>query len=270
MTLSNFPTTISHLPNNVTEVLQNLLYGIQEAIGENLVGIYLRGSLALGDFDPKTSDIDFLVVINDTITEEKFANLSVFHSQLASFPNQYALDLEGAYIDLDALKRYRAGEIHPTIYRGGGLQWGEHRINWVLERWTVREHGITLIGPDPKKLIEPISVEELYSAVLVRLRDWVDYANQLDDPTWRLPLSHKAYVVETMCRVMFTLDCGDICSKPHAILWALETFPEPWRSLVERSQSWRIDNVTSPDVNIISEVMRFVHWVASKAGLSKQ
>lgn len=265
MTLSNFPTTISHLPNDVTEILQTLLYGIQEAIEEDLVGVYLRGSLALGDFDPNTSDIDFLVVISIPITEEKFAVLSAFHSRLANSPNPYSADLEGAYINLDSLKRFRAGDFHPTIYRGEDLQWSKHHMNWVLERWTVRYHGITLNGPDPQKLIEPISVEELHSAVSIRLSDWVEWANQIDDPEWRFPLSHKAYVVETMCRIMFTLDCGDICSKPHAVVWALERFPEPWRTLVERSQLWRTDNITSPDVNIITEVMGFVHWVASKA-----
>jgi hypothetical protein len=62
MSLSNFPEMISLLPNPVTEMLQTLLLGIQEAIGDELVGVYLRGSLALGDFYSVTSDLDFLAV----------------------------------------------------------------------------------------------------------------------------------------------------------------------------------------------------------------
>lgn len=268
MSLSNFSEKISLLPNPVTEMLRSLLLAIQEAIGDELVGVYLRGSLALGDFDPVTSDLDFLAVTKLPVSDEKFAVLSVLHTQLAKIPNAYAQQLEGAYIDHNALKRFRAAERYPTIERGGFLRWSEHHTNWILERWIVREHGITLIGPDPKTLIEPISEEEIHSAVSIRLRDWVSFANQLDDPNWRSSLGHKAYVVETMCRIMFTLECGNICSKPNAVIWALETFPEPWRSLVERSQSWRTDNITSPDTNIISEVMRFVHWVASNARLA--
>jgi len=264
MSLSNFPEKINLLSNHVTEMLRTLLLGIQEAIGDDLVGVYLRGSLALGDFDPVTSDLDFLVVTKLPVSEETFAVLNAFHTRLAKMPNAYAEHLEGAYINCDALKRFRAREWHPTIERGEVLQRSEHHANWVLERWIVREHGITLIGPDPKTLIEPISVDELRAAVSVRLRDWADWANRLDDPDWRLPLSHKAYVVETMCRAMYTLVCGDVCSKPCAVAWALETFPEPWRSFVERSRSWRTDSI-SPDPNIISEVMRFVHWVVSKS-----
>ncbi|SDO78926.1 protein of unknown function [Paenibacillus sp. yr247] len=265
MSLSNFPEMKSLFPNPVTEMLRTLLLGIQEAIGDELVGVYLRGSLALGDFDPITSDLDFLAVTKLPVSEEKFAVLDALHTRLAKFSNVYAQQLEGAYIDHIALKRFRAGERYPTIERGDFLRSSEHHANWILERWTVREHGITLIGPDPKTLIEPISVDEIRLAVSVRLRDWADWANQLDDPAWRLPLSHKAYVVETMCRAMYTLMCGDVCSKQCAVAWALETFPEQWRSLVDQSRAWRTDT-TLPEPNIISEVMRFVHWVSSNAG----
>ncbi|MDR6550666.1 aminoglycoside adenylyltransferase domain-containing protein [Paenibacillus qinlingensis] len=263
MSLSNVSVKLSHLPNPVIDMLHTLLLNMQEAIGDELIGVYLRGSLALGDFDPVTSDLDFVAVTKFPVSDEKFAVLNELHTQLATIPNAYAQQLEGAYIEHNSLKRFRTGERHPTLEREGFLRWNEHHTNWILERWTLRERGITLIGPDPKTLIEPISKEDILSAVSMRMRDWVNFANQLDDPDWRSPLGHKAYVVETMCRIMYTLDCGVICSKPHAVSWALKTFPEPWRSLVERSRSWRTDNRTSPDSFIISEVMRFVHWVAS-------
>ncbi|KKI92953.1 hypothetical protein WQ54_07200 [Bacillus sp. SA1-12] len=267
MNLPYFRTASSCLHNNVIEILETLLDGIHELLKEDVIGVYLRGSLALGDFDPETSDIDYLAVMKNAMTDERFTLLKGFHSQLANLHNPYAKHLEGAYIDLNSLKRFQTGKYHPTIYRGEDLKWSEHHMNWIIERWTIREHGITLIGPDPKKLIDRISVEEIQSAVLERLRDWVNWANQSDDPEWHLPLSHKAYVVETMCRIMFTLSCGNICSKKHAVVWALEIFPEPWRSLVEKSMAWRTKHMTSPDADTISKVMSFVHWVAFKAGL---
>ena len=42
--------------------VEALLDGVKETLGEQMVGLYLYGSLASGDFDPQTSDIDFLVV----------------------------------------------------------------------------------------------------------------------------------------------------------------------------------------------------------------
>ncbi len=263
MRFSKFPAMMN-VPDQATQMLRTLLPGIQQALGDGLVGVYLRGSLALGDFAPDTSDLDFLAVTELPVSGEKFAVLKLFHTRLAQIPNKYAGHLEGAYMDRAALKRFRAGERHPTLERGEVLRLSEHRSNWVLERWIVREHGIPLFGPDPKTLIEPVSADELRAAVSVRLRDWADWANEPDDPAWRLPLSHKAYVVETMCRAVRTLACGDICSKPRAVRWALETFPEPWRSLVELSRAWRTDT-SLPDPAVIGKVRRFVHWAASQA-----
>lgn len=131
MSLSNFPSMAS-VPNEVTEMLRALQLGIQEAIGDELEGVYLRGSLALGDFDPVTSDLDYLAVTNLPVSEEKFAVLSAFHSRLAKTSNKYAEQLEGAYIDRAALKRYRSAELHPTIERGGLLQWSGHSAIWVI------------------------------------------------------------------------------------------------------------------------------------------
>ena len=141
------------------------------------------------------------------------------------------------------------------------MLWREHGLNWVLERWTVREHGITLLGPDPLTLIDPISSEELRAAVRKRLSDWVDYANDPDDPGWLGPRGGMAYAVETMCRALCSLATGELPSKQRAVEWALEMLPEPWRSAVARSQVWRTDNRVDPD--IVPEVRRFVLWAAS-------
>ncbi|MBB3112282.1 hypothetical protein FHS18_004368 [Paenibacillus phyllosphaerae] len=250
--------------SNVNEMLRVLLQGMQELLDDNLVGVYLRGSLALGDFDPATSDVDFLAATQIPVTDAALAALVDFHNRLAKFPNPYANELEGAYIDLEGLRRFQPGQPYPTLYRGEGLQVTRHQSNWVLERWTVREHGLTLLGPDPQQLIDPIPAERLRAAVSLRLRDWADWCSQVDDPAWQLPLSHKAYVIETMCRVLYTLANGEICSKPHAVAWALSTLPEPWRSLVERSQCWRTDTLTTPDDPLIAEVRRFLLWVTAQ------
>ncbi len=250
---------ISH---EAAAMVSDLVTGIQQALGENLVGLYLRGSLAMGDFDPATSDVDFLAVTERPISEQDHKALAVLHKRLAKLPNKYANDIEGAYIERDAIKRYQSGRQHLTISRGGALGWSVHGENWLLERWMVREQGAVLFGPDPSTFIDPISAEQIVAAVRNRLKDWVDWANDLDDPEWLLPRrSHKAYVVETMCRALYTLETGRITTKPHAVAWALETLPQPWRDLVERSQAWRTDSTI--DLSIVPEVRSFVLWVGT-------
>jgi predicted nucleotidyltransferase len=47
-------------------VLETYAQQLQEVLGNNFVGMYLQGSLAVGDFD-LSSDIDFIVVTKDDL-----------------------------------------------------------------------------------------------------------------------------------------------------------------------------------------------------------
>lgn len=250
------------LPLAAKEMLAALLSAIRQALGDNLVGVYLRGALAMGGFIPSTSDLDLLAVTEQPVDDAEFAALASLHARQAASPNPYARRLEIAYIDRAALQRFQRGMRHPTLGQGEVLARTEHRDNWILERWSVRERGVALLGPDPLTLIDPISPADLRAAVRSRLQDWADWADQPDDPDWLLPRSHKAYVVETMCRALYTLACGELSTKARAVAWATAALPEPWRSTVERSRAWRADNTVDPA--IVPEVMRFVRWVASE------
>jgi hypothetical protein len=250
------------LPQDVADLLDALLPGVQGALGGNFVGAYLRGSLALGDFIPATSDIDVLVVTARPVGDAEFDRLAELHAHLARSSQTYGNRHEIAYVDRAAWRRYQPGLRHPSLGQGEALAWSEHRDNWILERWTVRECGVTLLGPDPPTLIDPVAADELRAAVRSRLHDWADWADQPDDPDWLLPRAHKAYVVETMCRALATLANGQLWSKPRAVAWALAHLPEPWRSTVERSQAWRTDQTV--DLAAVQEAQRFVRWAASE------
>jgi len=249
---------ISFTPE-VDDILATLLPGIRAALGENLVGVYLRGSLATGDFID-TSDIDFLVATERTVSDAEFAALGELHARLAALPHQYADRLEGAYIDRAALRRFEPGRRHPTVYCESPLAWVEHEHHWILERWVLREHGVTLLGPDPRSLIDAISAEELRVAVRARLRDWARWAAEPDDPDWLPARSHQAYVVEAMCRALYTLAFGELASKKTAAAWALSALPEPWRSLVDAAVAARADSTPAPAT--APDILRFVEWAA--------
>jgi hypothetical protein len=248
------------LPQEVDDLLVELLSGARPALGENLLGLYLRGSLATGDFIPERSDVDVLAVTERPVDDGEFAALGVLHAHLVTLPNPYANRMEIAYIDRASLRQFKPGRRHPTLGQGETLVWSVHGDNWILERWVMREHGVTLFGPDPGTLIDRVSSDQLIAAVRTRLRDWADWANTPDDPDWSLPRAHKAYVVETMCRALYTLRSGKLSSKTYAVQWALETFREPWRATVERARAWRTD--LTVDLTIVPEVRRFVLWAA--------
>ena len=256
-------------PPEVSELLRELLAVVSRALGDNLLGFYLRGSLALGDFDPATSDADILVVTNQPVSEPEFAALAALHNRIPAGHNPNEYHYEISYIDRASLKRFAPGERrHPTTGTDWSFDWAEHRDNWVLERWTVRERGVALSGPDPKTLIDPISAEDLRAAVRAeleaRVRDWAGGATA---PEWLLPRYYQTFEVETICRALYTLVRGELPTRPRAVAWALETLPEPWRSLVERSQAWRADGTLDPST--VSEVMNLARWAASRSEAGK-
>lgn len=256
------------IPTNIPTLLDALLLGVQQTLGRNLVGLYLRGSLVMGDFDPMASDVDFFAVTEHLLTEAEFTDLTFMHDTLARLANPYAEHLEGAYIPRTSVRRFTLGERLPTLYRQERLRWSEHDYNWVLERWVVREHGLTLCGPAPTTLINPVSTNELREAVRLRMPEWLRWANQPDDPDWQLHLGQKAYVIQTMCRALCTLATGTLPSKPQAVAWALATLPEPWHSTVERSQTWH--GKQTFDTSLNPEIQRFIRMAVSQAegGLS--
>src|ERR1700682_1826489 len=59
-------------PQSVRTQINNLIATLQDTLLNNLVGVYLHGSLAMGCFNPQRSDIDLLVVThNDMAVETK-------------------------------------------------------------------------------------------------------------------------------------------------------------------------------------------------------
>jgi hypothetical protein len=248
------------LPQDIPQLLDTLLARLQHELGDQLIGLYLRGSLALGDFIPATSDVDVLAVLEHAVSPTLFARLTDLHADLAGSANPYATRMEMVYLDRGAVRHFTPGQQHPTLGQGGRLHWEEHRANWIFERWTVREHGVILFGPDPRTLIDPIGKDELRAAARGRLSDWAAWAAAPEDPEFLLPRAHQAYISETICRALATVASGELWSKPRSVAWALAQLPEPWRTTVRDAQAGRTDRTDDPAK--VDDIVQFVQWAA--------
>lgn len=207
---------------------------METILGNHFVGAYLFGSLTSGDFD-QDSDIDVLVVTNDELPGDLFSRLQAMHARIAAYDSWWATQLEVSYIPRQQLGRYdSARALHPHIDRGKGesLRMMQHDSDWVIQRYTLRERGITLAGPAPQTLIEPISPNDLRRAMLA-IMWWPTQI--LDDPAQIKKRGYQSYIVLTMCRVLYTLHYGTVASKPVAAQWAQETLDERWKPLIERA-----------------------------------
>ena len=70
-------------------ILDNITKEFRCILRDNLTGIYVHGSIAFGCFNFKKSDIDFIVVVKDKISQtEKMALMKVIYDMQESFPEK--------------------------------------------------------------------------------------------------------------------------------------------------------------------------------------
>jgi hypothetical protein len=235
-----------------------MLARVQRALPGKVAGFYLFGSLSLGDFDPQSSDVDFLIVTTGELSEKELAKLKEMHAGIAASDLPYCKRLEGSYIPLAALRRYDPDMAsHPTIGADWEFQVAPHGSNWILERHILREHGVVVWGPPPENLIDPVPLHERQGAVCKQLAGfWQQQIKGPEEPEWLRPLHYQAFAVLTMCRALYTLQHGDVISKPAAAAWALQSLDPKWRPLVERALEWRQRH----EADDLSDTLRFIRY----------
>jgi predicted nucleotidyltransferase len=227
----NYPTKYPE----INRTLDLLLSEATKVLGNQLVGMYLYGSLSSGDFDPESSDIDFLVVTTSTLSDKGIADLEAMHHRIWKSGLKWASKLEGSYIPKREIRRHdpRNGPC-PTINEGQ-FYLDKRGSDWIIQRHVIREQGIVLAGPDPKTLIDPVRPDDIRQAVKGVLQEW--WLPMLEDPSWlkRHGSEYHAFAILTMCRALHALEYGTIVSKPMAARWAQKELGEKWSQVIERS-----------------------------------
>ncbi len=213
--------------------------GVAEELDEALVGVYLLGSFAVGDFDVH-SDVDFVAVVADPLPLERLAALQALHGRIHDLPNRWAKHLDGSYMPREiARRRDPAHTPLPYLDRGTRALVHSDHCNRHVVRWMARERGIPLAGPAARTLIDPVPVDELRLEVSRDMRGWewlIRSGAENMDNRWYQP-----YAVLSYCRMLYTLETGEITSKPKAGAWGMASLDPRWSGLIERALEQRPD-----------------------------
>jgi len=221
------PTQFAEL----NDVLAELTERVTAILGDDLVGVYLQGSFAVGDAD-LASDCDFLIPVRSQVTSEQEHCLRALHDELPTRDGFWNRHLEGSY-PLAAELKTLDGLGRDWLYIDHGwreMQWAPH-CNNVVSRWSLREHGVALAGPAPATLVDPVPPEAMRAyARSSAATFWDDFHTWMSlDVAWG-----QRYAVTTYCRFLATLATAEVLSKKAALRWGQQQLDPRWQALLQQ------------------------------------
>ena len=215
---------------DLDELLAELLGHWRGILGDDLAGAWVQGSFALGAGDLQ-SDCDWIVATHRPLTDEQVAALREVHDEIPTRSGHWPHDIEGSYaplaelVSVDHLGR-------EWLFNDHGhrtLVWDDH-CNRGYTRWILREHGVTLTGPEPRSFMAEVPADLLRAearaaipTLIADLATWMD----IDTIAWG-----QRYAVVTASRILYTLATAEVASKPGALEWAQRTLDARWRPLL--------------------------------------
>lgn len=206
-----------------------------EELGVLLVAVYLHGSSVLGDFDPRLSDIDLLVIVDDsTLATAIEATADILH---ASRPCP-ALGIEASVVSTTAAAE--PGQPWPflvhvaTAVDDDKVVFGYDREgddDLILHYAVTRAAGLAIDGPPAQDVIGEIDA----ATIIEQLRE---------ELIWATRNASGPYAVLNACRALRYERDRVICSKTDGGVWALEHEIAP--SAVTRALQARRASTTYP------------------------
>jgi len=242
-------------------LLDQVLSAIQSVLGDRLVGLYLYGSLVAGDFDEDTSDLDLLAAMADDVSDEDLPRLALMHLEFAATHPAWRDRIEVQYLSTAGLKTFRSTPHRMAVISPGDpLHFVDGDIDWLVNWYSVRESGVSLLGPSPSTLIDAISKQEFVRAVCQGALPWREHVMNTKESR-----PYQAYAILTMCRTLYTVVRGEAVSKRKAASWAQHDMPA-WSSLIADALLWREDwrNQQVDATVTFPQTVRFVNHVVDR------
>ncbi|TDU87285.1 nucleotidyltransferase-like protein [Kribbella voronezhensis] len=225
------------LPGDVESVTSQYLQLIDKALPDHVVGLYLTGSVPLGDFRPGRSDIDGVVVLAEPLKDVEAVR--EVHARLPAKPSFDVTYLTAAELASPPDPRQPVAFSLDGIFKQdpsggpvGPVLWSE----MARQSLAVRRTPGLVVHDDHQALVDftRANLTSYWQPTYDQLEAAV--ADRPDDavmPDWALP-----WVVLGVPRLHALLATGNIVSKTAAGEHALVAFPD-WTGLISRCLSHR-------------------------------
>ena len=203
----------------------------KEILRDNLVGVYLHGSLVMGCFNPQKSDIDLIIVVEQPLTDtvkRAYIEMTVEHNALGP-----AKGIEMSIVLREVCKPF----VYPTPYElhfsAGHLEWFEEAPDEYIRKMNGTDKDLaahfTIINKRGKCLygapIEDVFAEVPSSDYMDSI--WFDVEGAAEEIT-----EYPMYLTLNLARVLAYKEDGLVLSKKEGGEWVLEHLPSEYRPLI--------------------------------------
>ncbi|MBR6524846.1 MAG: DUF4111 domain-containing protein [Clostridia bacterium] len=199
---------------------------------ENLLGIYVHGSLAFGCFHWNTSDIDFLVVVKQPMTlEEKIAFVRTMEELSDEAPPkgfECSVMLESVCREMPYPAPF---EVHfSNMWREEIRQDAEGycmRVQGTDPDLTthvlsLRHSNLQVLGPQAMRVFGPVKKENCLNAMYLDT-----------DHVQEKLMKNAIYIILTLCRAVAYKQENLVLSKVEGGEWAIRNMPSRFQAVIQ-------------------------------------
>jgi aminoglycoside adenylyltransferase-like protein len=254
-----------NLPLNAPKDLSDLLHAMaadfSAILRENLVGLYLWGSLTYDAFDETCSDVDLVAVTQRDLYAREFSELDAWFANNEQ-QNRWVVRIDMRFvIDREFLDKTSrcCGFYHHTGKLTRHASDGNPFI-WI----NVAQSGITLYGKEAKLVAPHVSDQSLNDALLLELTYLKEDLTSNIGNRSNKAFIHNAYAVLTACRILYSAHHRALASKDQAYRWAMETVPPAWRPILRTAKENRQKNAGSTTTQLQQDALCFVAFATSE------
>ena len=242
------------------DILDKIANQSRKIFGDELIGIYLHGSMAMGCFNPDKSDIDLIFVIRDHITDtQKMQFMNCIVDANKSAPSKG--------IELSIVKqKYCKHFVYPTPFE---LHFSNAHLQWFMEKpddyiskmngvdkdlaahfKIIKSYGIVLYGIEINEIFADVPRSDYIDSI------WSDIGEAREDI-----LEDSVYIILNLCRVAAFLKDDLVLSKKQGGEWAIDNLPSKYNIMIsEAVQSY----TGGKDMNIDHrEEQKFADYMVS-------
>lgn len=228
---------IKYMPadSKIQSLLERFVHETKSALKENLAGIYLHGSLAMGCFNEKKSDVDLIVVVyHPLLMEEKRAYLEKILMLNEDAP---AKGIEMSVV----LKRDMNPFVHPAPFEmhfsNAHLEACKSDPEGALRRLTgtdrdlaahvtiIRQYGKTLYGEEIPGVFSSVSHEDYLDALMYDLESAEEDISE-----------NPMYMTFSLCRVLAYVRDRKVLSKKDGASWAILNVKKEYHEIIREAQ----------------------------------